>query len=377
MATDNSSQSDVTLNDSISVDNSVTQTQQTDATADSSTAQVEGAKQPSTLDLVKEALKQPTGEDSDDNTTDSPTEGKGKEASTDVKSDTSQDDAQKASDEEDKKLPFHNHPRWKAVIAERDELKVQLQQLDSVKQEVASFKDRAERFDMVSNFVQQNGLESQEIDTGFAIMAAIANASKFGGDPQAALDLLTPYVTHLQSLTGSVMPDDLQKKVDEGYLDLETAQDIAKLRAENNRVKQTANVAQQRAENVQQLSQQEQQQKVVGGIMDAVTKWEKNWKDSDPDYAIKQADVMMLVENLQNKHGKPRTVEDALYLANFAKEKVDEKYKNLLPKKNELRTVTGGNVKGTPVPQANNVKDAVQLALQGKYKMNSPSTLGA
>lgn len=374
MPPDNSSQSDNTLlTTEISVDNQSQQSQANDGNAESSPAKVEGAKELSTLDLVREALKSPTITEQVGESKVSPAEGKG----TDVTGkDAQSPDAEEALAEEDKKLPFHSHPRWKQVIEERDNLKQQLIQLDTVKQESESYKERADRFDMVSGFVQQNGLQGDEVDAGFTIMAAISQATKFGGDPKAALDLIMPYVEHLQGLSGSVIPEDLQKKIDEGYLDEQTAQDISNLRAENLRATQRAEVATQQTKYTQQQTVAQQKEVVRGQILSTVSEWEANWKKADPDFAIKQADVMMLVENLTNKHGQPRNTEEALYLANFAKGEIDKKFKSILPSRTEMRTVTGGNPKGSPVQQVKSTQDAVQLALQGKYQMSSPSTIG-
>lgn len=371
MATNSPTVDAVTSTD-ISVDNSYEQTQQIDATAESSTAtNVDGAKEKSTLEMVKDALK--STPDDEANSEASPAKEKGV---TVTGEDSTNPDAE-ATSEEDKKLPFHNHPRWKQVIEERDTLKQQVQQFEAIKQEAASYKERSDRFDMVSNFVQQNGLESQEVDAGFTIMAAISQATKFGGDPTAALEMLMPYVNHLQSLSGSVMPPDLQQKIDEGYIDEETAQDIARLRAENARANQRAEVSTQQAKNVQQQTESRKQEAVESQIMTTISEWESNWSKTDPDFSRKQQDVMLMIENYILKNGKPATTEQALWLANSAKESVEKKYKALLPNRSEMRNVSGGNPKGSPVQQVNSTQDAVKLALQGKYKMNSPNTLGA
>jgi hypothetical protein len=357
--------------ENISVDDASTSTN--DATLDSSTGKLEGAKEKSTLEMVKEALQQPKSPESEQTTTaESPTASgldnqpvgeDGKPVAT-------------ATDEEDKKLPFHNHPRWQAVIAENKSLKQAAHELESLKQATPELQDKADRFNVVADFVAKNSLEGNEVDTGFQVMAAIKQATAFGGDPNIALEVLLPIVSQLQALSGNSMPPDLQKKIDEGYIDDETAKEIAQLRANNYRTKQQATAATARVESVNTQTQQIQQQQLVQNMVSEVTKWESNWKSSDPDYARKQPLVEAKVALLQSRHGTPQNVEQALYLANFAKDEVEKELKGLVPRKEEIRTVTGGNQKGALAPKANSTQDAVMQALRGEYKMQSPSSTG-
>lgn len=348
--------------------------QNSDATPESSTDTTkEGAKPKSTLELVKEALK-PADPASKDASTESPADADPEKG----KAETENSQAKQDSDAEDEKLPFHNHPRWKAVIGENKAMKEQLKDVEIIKTEAAEWKQKAEGLDVIQNFVKQSGLQADEVDTGFQVMAAIKSATEFGGSPQTALDILVPIVQQLQAMSGNVLPDDLQKKVDDGYVDEETAREIARLRAETARTSQQAKVAQSRVEDISQQTQQEAQARFVAEINSAVTAWENDWKTKDADYKLKEPLVKAEIITLIQRLGEPPTANDAILLANHARDEVNKRLlaSNLLPKKQEMRTVTGGvSANKTPQVKINSTTDAVRAALRGEYVMQSPSNV--
>ena len=87
------------------------------------------------------------------------------------------DDELSASSEDDESfddVPFHKHPRFKEVIDQRN-----------------SFRDRAEQYDKITDFLDTNNLSAEEAAQGFQIMAMMKS------DPKAALDALNPFVQQL------------------------------------------------------------------------------------------------------------------------------------------------------------------------------------
>lgn len=304
-------------------------------TADSSTA--EGAKPASPLEAVKAALS----ESKDDvksvaATEESPT----KDGEKAVKANSDQ----AATDDEDKDLPFHKHARWQEMKAERNALREQVQVLNS----------RAQAFDQVSGAVRQAGLSAEEFNQGFEIMRLMKS------DPMAALAALKPYFEELQKVSGEVLPADLQAKVDQGFIDPETATEMAKLRS-------TSNLATQRLQQTEQQQSQQAAQDLQNAMGSSVTAWEQSWAKTDPDYQKKQPLVKSRIIELMNMHGHPRTPEQAVFVANRAKADVEEYLKGMIPTRQSVRTVTGGASNGSGTPTAKTPLDAARLAAQGKY----------
>ena len=318
-----------------------------DANAESSTAT--DAKPQSALDIVKEALKAPTEQPKDNkSTSDTEASSANEEGSQEAEKPA---DTQATDEEADAKLPFHNHPRWKEVKAERD----------AYKEIATDFKSRADVFDRLSAATQESGMSGEEFDQGFEIMRLMKT------NPIEAWQKLQPFVQQLQLLAGEHLPNDLQEKVDSGLIDAETAKEIAVLRTENlvgkNSEKLTAQQLEQQR-NQENTAREEQANLQMGN---SITAWENNWKKSDPDYLTKQPLVQARIVELMGLHGKPSTPEHAIILANHAKADIDKVIGKIIPAKTAMTTVTGGraNNNGTVAPK--NSVEAVKLALEGKY----------
>src|SRR3546814_17917627 len=74
----------------------------------------------------------------------------------------------------------------------------------------------------------------------------------------------------------------------------------------------------------------------------AVSAWEESWKQSDPDYRLKAGRVREKVELLvMRRQGAPLSPHDALALAKQARAEVETEMKAFLPKRQEVRHVTG------------------------------------
>lgn len=340
-----SSTTDVTVgNGDIDVTHASSQVTNADAPAESSTAN-EGAKEPvSALEAVKEALKKTEPEPEQDKA-----DGKSEESPTEEgKSEKAADESKGDEDEEDSKLPFHKHPRWQQMKAERDSLKQQVAELGEVK-------SKAEVFDRLTGAVQTAGLSAEEFDTGFEIMRQMKL------NPMAAMEMLRPFYEQLASMTGHILPDDLQDKVDNGILDQQTASEIALLRTNSTLTKQ-------QLERRDQQDQQRQVQETSAQLASAANNWESQFKKADPDYAKKQPLIQARAAELIQQHGRPRTAEHVAILLNQAKGDVDKYLKGLVPNREPVRTVTGGSSNGVATEKPKSSIDAVRLALNGKYQ---------
>ena len=121
---------------------------------------------------------------------------------------------------EDELPPFHEHPRWKKVQSELQELK-----------------PLAERARILDDFVAKNRLDREDVANALQIAAVVRN------DPAKALELLKPLVDQLSEYSGSKLPEDLQAKLDKGAISEEDAREIATLRGKKRFEEEDARVS--------------------------------------------------------------------------------------------------------------------------------------
>ena len=232
--------------------------------------------------------------------------------------------------------PFHEHPRWQEMITERDSFKQSHQELMGLK-----------------SYMTEAGLSIDEVNTGFEIMKNIKE------NPQAALEALMPYIEQMETSTGRRLSADIQERVDEGYLDEESAREMSQLRSRE----QLATEASQRAAaQAQQIQQQQQVQQHATNVSGAVSEWETQWSSSDPDYKLKQPKVMEKIELYLLKNGAPSSREQAVQIAEECRKSVDNELSHFRPRKGSVNPITGGSSpKSTPEPKS--LMEAMQQGL--------------
>jgi hypothetical protein len=112
-------------------------------------------------------------------------------------------------------------------------------------------------------------------------------------------------------------------------------------------------------------------------VATAITKWESDWKASDPDYSLKQSRVSEAIElelsraTALAREGKPnnlpRNVEEAVKLANEVKKRVEKEMRAYIPKRNQpINHITGNGVTNGSKPAARNMQEVVRLAVGHK-----------
>ena len=242
--------------------------------------------------------------------------------------------ADTSTDEDDHKdLPFGKHPRFKQLLRER-----------------AEFKTRAEEFDRIQDFMTRFKIEPQETANAFRILAMSKT------DPAAALEELKALAHTLAVQAGEVLPPDLNEKVENGYLDREAAQELSKarVRAELERAKR---------EELEQRYQSEAVDRQTTTIADAVAAWEEQTRRTDPDYGIKSDMVDDRVRAIVSERGKPKSVDEALAIANEAYETVSNRLRSVRQPKMPMRSAIGGKVSGSPTPEPKSVLDVIQQTM--------------
>tara|TARA_R110002074_G_scaffold126286_3_gene264231 strand:- start:826 stop:1776 length:951 start_codon:yes stop_codon:yes gene_type:complete len=248
------------------------------------------------------------------------------ESNTEV--DEAVDDVEDFSDE-----PFHKHPRFKKVLEERN-----------------AYKDSAEKFDVMQNYLADNQLSGDEAAKGLEIMALMRS------DPMAALNALKPYVQNLSQAAGIVLPQDIQTRVDDGYLDEDAGRELAVARAGQQR-------ANAQVDQYAQAQQNEATQQHVNSMAQTVTAWEQKTRQSDPDFELKQEEIDDRIRVLVSERGRPNTPQDAISMAKEAYGAVNTRFQTRFADRRPIKSASGGKIGGSPQAEPQSLQDAIANAL--------------
>ena len=244
-------------------------------------------------------------------------------------------DVELAEQEEDySNLPFHKHPRFKELVQQRNEAR-----------------ESAEKFNVMQNYLADNNLSGEEAAVGLDIMA------KMKSDPMAALEALKPYVQQLSQAAGIVMPQDIQTRVDDGYLDENAGRELAIARAEAARQKQ-------HNEQMVQRQNMQAQQNHIDYLAETVTNWEENTRANDPDYDLKEDLIDARVRAMIAERGQTaQNPLEAIQLAQSAYDQVNEKFNAKFGNRPPMKTASGGKLGGSPAPEPQSLQEAIAAAM--------------
>ena len=306
-----------------------------EVTAGSSPAADKDAKKETLLDVVKTAFNKESADSStakaqSDPAPDQPNDAQGKDSQ-----------VQKDGPEAQPDLPFHNHPRWKAMIAERE-----------------SLKPAAEQYGKITTFMKTNGLTPQEMAEGMTVMALMKT------NPAAAYQQLQGYVEKLARFTGDVLPPELKAKVDEGLTDPETAKRLAQLEAEREFSYARQVEEQQRIQAEQEMIVRQQAAENSQQMVAAVMRWEQAERAKDPDWAQKYEMVQDRVKALLATQ-PARNPSDAIQIAQRALADVNARLRPLAGRTMPLRTPASSLSSASATPAPRSLADLVRMGLQG------------
>lgn len=266
------------------------------------------------LSVVRDAVK--TGDEKAGDaasSADTEEERSGSEGSTaDSETQSGEPDDENFSD-----VPFHNHPRFKQLITQRNQ-----------------YREGAQQYEQVQSFLQQNNISPEEAADVLHLRALMKT------DPVKAWEQLKPIAQELLKEAGHVLPADLQQRVQTGELTKEAAAEISRLRA-------TQGTTQRQIEAQRLAAEREQQQRALSDVRDAVGSWEANIRKTDPDIAAKMDDLQREVIWLQRQEGQPTTADGARKQLQKAYEAVNQRFAAGRKPKPGVRPVTGGRAAGT------------------------------
>jgi hypothetical protein len=258
-------------------------------------------------------------------------------------------DQQKPAEAEDRKeddftdVPFNKHPRFQKLVQEKNSYKAKL----------AEYEPDARQYREIQTFMETNQLTPEEVAEGFAIMAQMKS-----GDPAKAYEALQKQVEALAERSGKKLPASLQERVEQGYVDEETARSLYQSQLQAQRQ------AEQAERQLQMRSQQDERQQVVS-IASAVQAWESATKGSDPDFELKVDLVKDRVRAHVLANGMPRSADEAVRLSKDAYESVSEVLRRAKGPKQAMRPAVGGKVNGSAAPEPKNLLDVIRRASAG------------
>ena len=321
------------VSDEVQTDESTT-TEETvvaeDNASSSDATEVEAETSETLADVIQDAYQPP----------DEPVE----EAETSEETETTEpiETSEEVSPEEFKDVPFNKHPRFRSLVAEKNELK----------DLTVKLKDDSEQYSKITDFIDRNNLTSKEAVEGFKLMAAIRN------DPNAAHEMLSQHLNNVSQITGKVLPEDIQTKVDDGFLDEDAANELSQARA---------NLAREQYLRMQDAarSQNARTEEESARWGESLQSWGETTLAKDPDFSLKQAEFNDRVVALVSERGRPKSQAEMMGLVEDAYSTVNERFKSRQPQPTQLRNVTGSKLSGTQITSPKNLSEAITLAYEG------------
>lgn len=262
---------------------------------------------------------------SDDDPSSQPAKAAGEEGAKDPNAE--QEAEKPLTPEEEAKLPFHKHPRWRQMKNENAEMREKL----------AAAEPDAQAFQQFVGKVTDAKLSGGDLDQLLNVGKTLKH------DPNAAYDYLVKYVSDLGLQLGRTLPPDLKKRVDEGYLTEEDAQRLAKAEADKN-----LTTAQREEDERNEQAKNAATQK--NALMTELSNWEFDWKSKDADYEVLQPEVQDRFVVLAREQ-KPKTTKEIRAIADQALKDVRSRRK--MPPPNAVRPPiqSGASVQTQTVPK--------------------------
>lgn len=316
---------------------------------DSPASDVEDAERGSLEDAIREALADQV-EDEDEPAEEIAAEAPNTDSSSEVDQPEQEAEAGPQDDEQLMKLleemksdvPLGKINRFREILNERNQYQEQNNNLLKVEEHFRTLQDSA----------RAGGMSEQQISQYFELPMLMQS------NPAAAYELIKGFESEMADKYGMTMPADLQQKVEEGYVDQETAERLSRAEA------QTRMQLQQNE--VQQAQRHEQARMATAqAVSSAVTSYEQQLQNSDPDYSAKKEWLYEKLQARKLSQGNPESPEQAIQWVNEAMAGINETLGKVAPKPVAKRPIQSRGVnQPTSAPPAS-MYDAVLRAVGG------------
>lgn len=142
------------------------------------------------------------------------------------------------------------------------------------------------------------------------------------GDWKTFYEAAKPYFDLAQQALGLALPEDLQRRVDDGEMTSEAASELSRTR----HVAATAQVQAKQVTEARERDRQTEETRVsaenTAQVQRAVNDWETQERTSDPDYQRLRPLILDKMVAFVAQHGQPPTANDGVRLAVWAKQEV-------------------------------------------------------
>lgn len=225
-------------------------------------------------------------------------------------------------------------------------------QRGAARAELDNLREPAQQWTQHVEFLQQNGITPQQAQDLYGVGALLAR-----GDYQNFLAAVEPYVHAVRSALGLTLPEDLQRRVDEGGLAVEDASELARTRA----------AAADAGRRIQMTDQQRAQAAEAARsetVRDTLSQWEQGIAARDPDFAHKREPLRAYMLAIRAERGLPPDAATARQWADEAMANVNKVFMSARPPAPPTPARPSSVAPATKaVPAPRNMREAIALAL--------------
>jgi hypothetical protein len=242
-----------------------------------------------------------------------------------------------------KKLRPETRRRFERLLTQRNEAR---QTIDALQPELLQHRQ-------LQGYLQQHQLAPDDVNMLLGVGAALRR-----GDYQGFLNGVTPYVMAAQEALGFRVSPDLQKQVDEGLIDENSARELTRTRHRAAQAEAQLKDANRTAATIQQMQHVDQ-------IRTAVDTWERGIQRRDPDYDQVSDAVRRYAQGLLQERGTPKTPQEAVALTQAAYDEVRAVFARARPAPQATRSAPSSIhvATGTQKAEPRTMKEAVVYAL--------------
>jgi hypothetical protein len=232
-----------------------------------------------------------------------------------------------------------------------------LDERNALREQNQSLAAEAEVARGVRAYLQSNNISKED----FSILLDLG-ASLSRGDFDTFLAGIEPYQRLAEEATGRRLPQDLAQRVQQGHMTTDAARQFSRERS----ARQLAETNAERTRYVMENTQQEQRIAATQhAITNAVSGWEAQVRQHDPDYGMKQDAVKNLLWSVVREQGAPQSPEHAVAIANEAYRRANEMASRMAPKPRATAPVPSSIHRSTgATAEPKSFMEAAMLGLQ-------------
>jgi hypothetical protein len=231
-----------------------------------------------------------------------------------------------------------------------------LDQRKELQMEVQTLRGEADMGRGVREYLQQNDIQKED----FAVLLDLGAALR-RGDWQTFYAGVKPYVQVAEEALGVRLPQDLAQRVQQGHMTTDAARQFSQERYARQMAEANAYRTQAAVESAQQRAMVTEMQNEIAG---AVSNWENQVRQTDPDYGLKQDAVKNILWAVVREQGAPQSPQHAVEIAKEAYRRANELTSRMAPKPRATAPVPSSIHRSTgATAEPKNMMEAAMLGL--------------